>query len=142
MHKLKAMSKKYFSLGLFILGWIPFQAAENQTLLIPQSSLTEVGNSLTDEDEIKAIDQLIQTTAEQLEVQKHIRELMLQFQKLKEEFVQGKQTKSHTAQMVKTARQIYELITANHLEHLFTKDYLDELAFFSSIAGKGAVKRP
>ena len=44
--------------------------------------------------------------------------------------------------MVRTARQIYELITANRIEYLFAKDYIDELTFFSSVAGKSGVSKP
>ena len=94
------------------------------------------------EDEVKTIDQLIVATTQQLESQKQLKELMLQFKKQREEFVQGNQTKSHAGRMVRTARQIYEMITLNHIEHLFAKDYLDELSFFASIAGKSSLKRP
>jgi hypothetical protein len=116
--------------------------ADNPTLLIPQSSLIETALPLAENDEIKVIDQLITATSRQLETQKQMRELMIQFKKQREEFIQGNQTKSHASRMVRTARQIYEIISSNHLEHLFAKDYLDELTFFSSIAGKTAVTKP
>ena len=67
---------------------------------------------------------------------------MLQFKKLREEFVQGNQSKSHAEPHGESARQIYEMLTLSHIEHLFAKDYLDELTFFSSIAGKTAVTKP
>lgn len=116
--------------------------AENPTLLVPQSPLVESSHSMRDDDEVKVVEQLITATSSELEAQKHIKELMLQFKKEREEFVQGNQTKAHAAKMLRTARQIYEMITAHHLEHLFAKDYLDELTFFSSIAGKSALTRP
>lgn len=119
-----------------------FCFAENPTLLIPQSSLIETQLPLGAEDEVKMIEQLIAATTKQLESQKQLKELMLQFQKQREEFIQGNQTKSHAGRMVRTARQIYEMITLNHIEHLFAKDYLDELSFFASIAGKSSMKRP
>ena|ERR1700722_220755 len=116
--------------------------AENPTLLVPQSALMETALPLSEDDEVKVIDQLITATARELEAQKQMKELMLQFKRQREEFVQGNQTKVHAGKMVRTARQIYELVTSHHLEHLFAKDYLDELTFFSSIAGKTAVPRP
>lgn len=116
--------------------------AVSPTLQVPQSSLMEVALPVTEEDEIKRIDQLIQNTELQLERQKQMRDLMVQFKKQRDEFVQGNQTKQHAGKMVRTARQIYEMINSNHLEHLFAKDYMDELQFFSSIAGKTAVSRP
>jgi hypothetical protein len=127
---------------LFGLSVISFSYAENPTLLIPQSSLIQTSLPLGEEDEIKIIDQLISATTTQLETQKQIRDLMFQFKKEREEFVQGNQSKAQAAKLVKTARQISELIAANHIEHLFAKDYLNELTFFSSIAGKTAVSRP
>lgn len=116
--------------------------AENPTLLMPQSPLIETSLSMREDDEVKVTDQLITATSQELEAQKQMKELMLQFKKQREEFVQGNQTKPHAARMLRTARQIYELITSHHLEHLFAKEYLDELTFFSSIAGKSAVTRP
>ena len=133
---------KKFTFLIFVLSNVCFCFGENPTLLIPQSSLIETHVPLGAEDEVKTIDQLIVATTQQLESQKQLKELMLQFKKQREEFVQGNQTKSHAGRMVRTARQIYEMITLNHIEHLFAKDYLDELSFFASIAGKSSVKRP
>lgn len=139
--KQKVFLMKRLLLPIFALCSL-CQAAENPTLLIPQSSLMQVRLPVGKEDEIKAIDQLIKATTQQLEMQKQLKELMLQFNKQRETFVQGDQTKTQAGRLVRTARQIYEMITANHLEHLFPQDYLDELTFFSSIAGKTAVSRP
>ncbi|SRR5581483_157569 len=135
------MKKNIFFAPLFLLisslAW-----AENPTLLIPQSSLLEASLPLSEKDEVKIIDQLIIATTTQLEKQKQMKDLMLQFKKQREAFIQGDQSKAHAGRMLRTARQIYEMIAASHLEHLFAKDYLDELTFFASIAGKTAVTRP
>ncbi len=129
-------------LKIIILSWVFCLYAENPTLLIPQSSLIETSLPLGENDEIKTIDQMIVATTKQLEAQKQMRELMLQYKKQREEFVQGNQSKSHASKLVRTARQISEMIASNHIEHLFAKDYLDELTFFSSIAGKTAIRKP
>ncbi len=127
---------------LFSCGLISFCHAENPTLLIPQSSLNDNTLGLGEQDEVKIIDRMIAATESQLETQKRLKEMMLQFNQQMDEFIKGNQTKAHTGRMVRTARQIYVTITESHLEHLFAKDYLDELTFFSSIAGKTAVTRP
>jgi len=111
-------------------------------VVVPQSSLLRTALPITDEDEIVAVERLIQTTEDQLRMQEHLKELMLVFQKLKEAFVQGDQTKKNAGAMVRTAREILEIITNQHLEFHFSKDYLDELTLFSSIAGKNGIKRP
>jgi hypothetical protein len=134
--------KYFFYFSILIFPWIALSLAENPTLLIPQSSLIETSVPLSPEDELKTIEQLIINTTKQLETEKQLRELMMQFKKQKDEFIQGNQTRSHTARMVKTARQIHEMLIVHHLDHLFTKEYIDELVFFSSIAGKSAVTRP
>lgn len=136
------LMKPLFFLALILFSLSSPCQAENPTLLVPQSSLMQVSLPLDEQDEVKIIDQLVIATTTQLETQKQLKELMLQFQKQQKEFIEGNQTKVHTGRMVHTARQIYEMIGANHLEHLFAKDYLDELTFFSSIAGKTAMSRP
>lgn len=135
------MIKNFLLYGL-LLGIGTLAADENPTLRLPESSLLLVGDSFSGPDEVKIVQQLMDSTARQLETQKYLKELMLQFRDEKESFVQGNQTKSHASKMVQTARQIYEMITANHIEYLFPKDYLEELTFFSSIAGKSGIARP
>ncbi len=130
--------RKYFFIFLSAMSTL----SAEPTLHLPQSSLIETSVGIGEADEVSVVDQLIVTTSQQLEMEKHLKRLMLDFKAQKEEFVQGNQTKSHAGRMVRTARQIYELISAHHLQHLFSKDYLDELTFFSSIAGKNAIKRP
>jgi hypothetical protein len=130
-------------LKFFLLGCcsVSLCLGENPTLIVPNALLIET-RPLIDEDEVKVVDKLIKVTEEQLKKQEQLKELMLFFQKHKEEFVQGNQTKTQASRLVRTARQIQELIKENHLEHLFAKDYLDELQFFSSIAGKTTLSRP
>lgn len=94
------------------------------------------------EDEVEAVDHLIKATEEKLEVQKQLKLLMVKFKRQQDEFFMGNQTKHHAFRMVTTAREIMEIVGANHLTHLFSKEYLDELVLFSSIAGKALVVRP
>ena len=133
------MCKVFFICVLFLVACVTHSEA---ALQIPQSSLLEAKNQIKTADEITAIDSLIESTAQQLEFQKQLRLLMVEFIKQKEEFAQGNQTKAHASSMVRTARQIYEGISTFHLQNLFPQDYLDELVFFSSIAGKNTVTRP
>lgn len=88
------------------------------------------------------VDRLIQNSQNQLDTQIHLKELMIRFNHLKEAFVQGDESKKTASAMVYTAREILEIISDQHLEFHFSKDYLDELTLFSSIAGKNGIKRP
>lgn len=130
---------KFFLYFLPLFSFPPLFS--NESVQSPSASLIEVQLSLGD-DEVKIVDQLIESTIKQLDMEKHLKTLMIQFKDQKELFVQGDQTKGHAGQMIRTARQIYEIISANHIEHLFPKDYLEELTFFSSIAGKNKISKP
>jgi len=109
--------------------------------LVPQTSLVQP-KVQTGEAETTIMRHLINNTAQQLEIQKEILQLMEVFQQQRKEFAEGAQSKGHASQMVRTARQIYESLQAHHLEHLFPADYVEELLFFSSIAGKNKLTSP
>lgn len=131
------MTKRFSQiLSLFFLPTVLGLAA----IQVPQSSLSEPKKGIYAEDETTVMGHLMENTAQQLEVQKQMHQLMLDFRIQKDEFARGNQTKSHAARMVRTARQIYEGITAHHLQYLFSQEYLEELLFFSSIAGKNRIK--
>ncbi|MCX6990374.1 MAG: hypothetical protein NTX49_04840 [Chlamydiae bacterium] len=93
-------------------------------------------------DEVEAISQLIQEQQRHLDRQIEIREVMKNFQHQKGEFAQGKQTQKHAIAMVSSAREILAGINEQHIAHLFPAEYLEELVFFSSVAGKSRPIRP
>lgn len=95
-----------------------------------------------EEGEVARIDHLIEATEKKLQKQKELKELMLAFHEQEERFFLGDQTKTHAAKMVYSARQILDIIKTSHLEHLFSSEYMEELALFSSIAGKTTPARP
>lgn len=131
-------------LTLVALGLAPLSgfADPAHPVVVPQSSLLKTALPVTDEDEVAVVERLIQTTEDQLKMQQHLKELMIRFKQLKESFVQGDQTKKNASAMVRTAREILDIITNQHLQFHFSKEYLDELTVFSSIAGKNGIKRP
>lgn len=88
------------------------------------------------EDEIKRLEDWIQITEEQLELQKKLKKLMIEFRLQKDQFTSGNENKSFIANMIKTAKEIFILIRQAHIEHLFPSDYLKELALFKSIGEK------
>lgn len=124
--------------GFVMMGLCAEHSSHQPVSAMPEK-LFEFTRLQVDEDEIKIVDHLIALTKEQLKNQERLKSLMVQFQQCKEEFTQGNQTKPHTAKLIRLGREIYELITQEHVTHLFAKDYLDELQFFSSIAGKKAM---
>jgi hypothetical protein len=87
-------------------------------------------------DELTILDGLIKRTQKQLASQMQLKDLMIQFKVQKQLFTQGNQSKKHAFEMVKTASQILDILGNEQLKHLFSTDYLEELALFSSIASK------
>lgn len=98
--------------------------------------------SAVHEHDIAAVEHLIQITTLQLEKQKELKALMLEFREQQDQFFQGDQSKAHASKMVITAHKILEMIKQSRIHHLFSSDYLEELALFSSIANKSAPARP
>jgi hypothetical protein len=94
------------------------------------------------EDEIEVISHLIEATGQRLTDEKLLKDLMVEFKGQRERFLKGEQSKAHTALMVKTARNILDMITQQHLNHLFSTDYLEELTVFSSVATKRSLAKP
>ncbi len=94
------------------------------------------------DDEVRKVDYLIEATGKKLEQQKELQRLMVLFQEQEERFFQGDQSKEHALRMVRTAHQILGHIKKAHLEYLFSSEYLEQLAVFSSIAGRRSPVRP
>ncbi len=92
--------------------------------------------------EIAVLDQLISTSEQKLQVQKKLKGRMQELQAQRDAFLAGNQTKRHSYKMVHTAKEILEIIEQEHLGHLFSKEYLDELIVFTSIAGRASPVRP
>lgn len=88
------------------------------------------------QDELSILESLLIRTLKQLDNQKKLKDLMIQFKIQKKVFAQGNETKQHAFEMVKTASQILDLLSDEQLKHLFPSEYLEELALFSSIANK------
>lgn len=132
-----------FLIGIFAF-LLPsfFLCAEETPLLKPEFiSVEERGNPLL-QDEVESIDRLIEINEKRLQVQKQLRDQMRVFQKQKKEFILGNQSQKHAFSMVSNARYILGEVKKESLAYLFSPDYLEELVFFSSIAGKSSPVRP
>lgn len=125
-----------------LLCFQSIHAEEIHPVIVPQSSLLQTALPVADEDEVVVVERLIAASQEQLSTQERLKELMINFKKQKELFIQGEQTKKQASLMVRTAREILDIISKQHIQYLFAPDYIQELTLFSSIAGKNTIKRP
>ena len=104
-------------------------------------SVEEKSNPL-EGDEVACLERLIEINESRLAMQKEIRDRMKLFKEQKNAFILGNQTQKHSFSMVSNARNILGNLKQEHLVYLFSQDYLEELMFFSSIAGKSTPVRP
>ncbi|MES2199985.1 MAG: hypothetical protein V4489_07440 [Chlamydiota bacterium] len=116
---------------------IVFGAAEEPAMV----SLEETRPLLV-ENEVKSLEKLIEVNECRLLVQKDLKDKMVFFQKQKDEFILGNESQKHAFSMVSNARDILGEIKKENLAYLFSSEYLEELVFFSSIAGKSSPVRP
>jgi hypothetical protein len=93
----------------------------------------QVGN------EIKFLDDLIATTALNLENQKVLKKLLIDYVAIQNQYVQNVNDQALSMKMVKTAHQLLEKIKELNLTHIFDAQLLSELTFFSQIAVKQGV---
>ncbi len=86
--------------------------------------------------ETALLDNLIETTRQNLESQKKLRELLQEYTKLQQQYVQNTQDKQLSYKIVKKAQEVLEKIQDQHLAHTFDQELMSELTFFSNISAK------
>jgi len=92
--------------------------------------------------EVEVIDRLIEKTKDLLETQQNLRQKLLVFHETRDLFTSADESRVYAAQMVNAASLLLGLIVENHMQYLFSKEYLEELEFFSSFTKKNNLKRP
>ncbi|MEI8328797.1 MAG: hypothetical protein WCG14_02190 [Chlamydiia bacterium] len=93
-------------------------------------------------DEVVAISELIVSHRKHLDRQLQLKEQMVQFQMQKDELLRGNLTQKHARAMVINATEILLGINQEHIAYLFSREYLEELQFFSAVVGKNRPVRP
>lgn len=87
-------------------------------------------------DNIQALDALINIEEKKLTIHKRLKELLLAIETHEEIFAKEPNNKNIASLLVTSAREALQIISSEKLEHLFTPDLLNDLRFYSSIAGK------
>lgn len=123
---------------LFVLFLITFGslfAAE------PITNLKETEPALVVAKELQHLNQLIAITEQNLENQKALRQLFVDYQQQQVNYLQNSQDKEITLQMVKSAHRLLESVKANHLVQTFDTEFISQLTFFSQFATKRGVPK-
>ena len=93
-------------------------------------------------DELARLDTLIQATQQSLEGQKKLREKIVEYEKLQEEFARNPKDNDVLLNMVKSAHRTLQAIKANNLTQTFDTDFIDELTVLSQPASKRGIPKP
>jgi ribosomal protein L28 len=88
---------------------------------------------------VEVLEQSIERTQKNLETQKKIKDLLVELNSLKKRFVKNETSKEEAWRMVKVSANVLKLIENDHLEHLFSVEFLEELKVFSTYATKTSV---
>ncbi|HEY5235921.1 MAG TPA: hypothetical protein VIJ14_07070 [Rhabdochlamydiaceae bacterium] len=93
-----------------------------------------------DGEELNILDDLIATSERQIDLQKELRDLIIQFHTQQDLFYQGsdndQKTKELASKMVSTAAKILKNSEENHYLHLFPPFFVEELKLFANISKK------
>ncbi len=109
-------------------------AAENAPYMqAPQDSV---------DNEIAALDALIDATTTNLANQKIVRSQLEAYLQLHNQYLQNTDDKQLAFRMIKSAQHLLLLIKDNNLRQVFEADFISELTLFSNIAAKRTVLRP
>ena len=123
----KAKIANFFLTAIFSLNAL---YAEVQ---IPETPLIEKIDLEPHEDELDTVKRMILYTKRQEKALKRIETLILEVRRNKEMFLKSEESKLHAYYMIKAARECQTLIRAFHLTHLFSSDFIEELAVFSQV---------
>lgn len=92
--------------------------------------------------EIEIVEGLIKLSERNVETQKNLRTLLLDYQVANKNYVQNPEDKDALFKTAKLALKTSQIIQENHLEHLFTQEFMSELNLFAQIAKKMGIPRP
>lgn len=112
------------SSGLYSAPFIPDTPFEKKIDLEPH------------EDELVAIERMILLTEQQQIAQKKLKILLTALRKNKELFLKEGNSRVHARYMLDAAEESLKLIRTYHLDHLFSSDFMEELALFAQVGKK------
>ncbi len=93
------------------------------------------------QDEIEVIQELIQGTKKNLESQQHLLNLTLSFNNAREDFLENPDSARFASKLVKEAVQLQNHLVKEHLTHLFSAEFLEELAFYNQVGRQVVSKK-
>lgn len=88
------------------------------------------------------LDRLIESTQTTLENQLALRDMIKQYQELREIYIQDTENTELLLRVAKLSYLVSESIKENHLDHAFDPEFLSELSLFAKLASKRGIPSP
>lgn len=85
------------------------------------------------QDELMVLDQLIETTQKNLNAQLLLKGMMFEFFQTREAFLTNPESGKLATSLVKKATRLHNHVDKEHLSHLFSTEFLTELAFYNQV---------
>jgi len=130
------MQNKYLILCFFMLaltGFCPGIYADFASIKDPAALL---------ENELTRLDRLIQATQRSLECEIKLREQIVEYKKIQEEYLKRPEDNDLLFKMIKSAHRTIKSIKENHLTESFDPEFIDELTVLAQAANKRGVPKP
>ncbi|MCB1180456.1 MAG: hypothetical protein KDK55_00345 [Chlamydiia bacterium] len=95
--------------------------------------------TIHDQDEIVVLKQLIEATQKSLNEQHTLLQSILRYRAVRELFFDDTTNSRKATNLVKMALQISNQLEESKMTHLFSKEFLEELSFYSSVGRKNGL---
>lgn len=131
------MAKKLY-LYLFLLMTCSFAAhAAPEIIQSPTMNLPKMQNPVVNaSDEVHLLDNLIRVTKKNLDQQMQLKDLLVEYLQIKDQYMQNTDDKQLSYRMVQKAYALFSKIKEDYLIQLFDKEFMSELTFFAGIGAK------
>ncbi len=146
---MKIVSSSYVRLKRFFLLFLLFtpvlsiaQTSSKTELSNPLPSSHKQNDPLETEDELKAIEHLISATERNLEAQKKVRALIVDYHGIQARCLENPEDKDRIFLLAKTASHLLKAIKENYLINIFHPKFISELSLVSQPADKKSLPRP
>lgn len=104
--------------------------------MVPKTHWPEHLDLEPQEDELVAIERMIELTDRQLAAQKRIKNNLVELKRAQEMFIKADGSKLHAHYMITAAKEILSLIDQFQLSHLFSSGFIEELTILTQFGTK------
>jgi hypothetical protein len=94
------------------------------------------------QNQLALLDNLIAVTEKNVTLEKQLRQMVQEYLKVQEAYLQNPSNQEQTLKMVTMAQRLLDKVKEANLLQAFDTDFISELTFFSQIAAKRGLPSP